>query len=176
MDCSPPGCSVHGILQARILEWVAVPAYGGSSPPQDWTHVSFISCIGRWVLYHWATWEALDDANGWSQWIVTLGTSMGLRILCSKLDRWLWHLHGQYCSLLLFKNNYEDLFFLMFSSALKSVWLNCAFEYMCVCACILLGICFYIFTDVYFNVCQVGRCLSLLACVRGLVKFFNHLL
>ena len=46
----------------------------------------------------------------WCQWIVTLETSMGLRILCSKLDRWLWHLHGQYCSLLLFKNNYEDFF------------------------------------------------------------------
>ena len=91
MDCSPAGCSVHVILQARILEWVAVPAPRGSSPAQGWTHVSFISCIGRWVLYHWATWEALDDANGWSQLMVTLETSRGLRILCSKLDRWLWH-------------------------------------------------------------------------------------
>ena len=35
MDCSPPGSSVHGILQARILEWVAVPSSRGSSPPRD---------------------------------------------------------------------------------------------------------------------------------------------
>ena len=47
MDCSPPGFSVHGILQARILEWVAVLSSRGSSPPRDQTHVSYVSCIGR---------------------------------------------------------------------------------------------------------------------------------
>ena len=41
-----------GILQARILEWVAIPISRGSSWPRDRTHVSYISCIGRWVLYH----------------------------------------------------------------------------------------------------------------------------
>ena len=40
------------ILQARILEWVAMPSSRGSSRPRDRTHVSYISCIGRWVLYH----------------------------------------------------------------------------------------------------------------------------
>jgi len=34
-DCSPPGCSVHGILQAKILEWVAIPFSRGSSQPRD---------------------------------------------------------------------------------------------------------------------------------------------
>ena len=58
MDCSPPDSSVHGILQARTLKWVAISCSWGSSPPRDWTHVSCISCIGRWILYHWATWEA----------------------------------------------------------------------------------------------------------------------
>ena len=52
MDCSPPGSSVHGILQARILEWVAMPSSRGSSRPRDQTHISYISCIGRRVLYH----------------------------------------------------------------------------------------------------------------------------
>ena len=52
MDCSPPGSSVPGILQARILEWVAMPSSRGSSQPRDWTHVSCISSIGRRVLYH----------------------------------------------------------------------------------------------------------------------------
>ena len=49
MDCSPPGSSVHGIPQARILEWVAIPSSRGCSWPGDWT---WVSCIGRWVLYH----------------------------------------------------------------------------------------------------------------------------
>ena len=35
MNCNPPGSSVHGILQARILEWVAMPSSRGSSPPSD---------------------------------------------------------------------------------------------------------------------------------------------
>ena len=51
-DCSPASSSVHGILQARILEWVAVPSSRGSSQPRDQTCVSYISCIGRWVLYY----------------------------------------------------------------------------------------------------------------------------
>ena len=42
-DCSPPGSSVHGILQARILEWVAVPFSRRSSQPRDQTHVSLIA-------------------------------------------------------------------------------------------------------------------------------------
>ena len=54
MDCSPPGSSVHGISQLRILEWVAISSSRGSSRPTDRTHVS---CIGRWILYHWTTWE-----------------------------------------------------------------------------------------------------------------------
>jgi len=40
MDCSPPGSSVHGILQARILEWVAISFSRGSSQPRDQTHIS----------------------------------------------------------------------------------------------------------------------------------------
>ena len=45
MDHSPPGSSVHGILQARILEWVAMPSSRGSSRPRNQTHVSCVSCI-----------------------------------------------------------------------------------------------------------------------------------
>ena len=42
MDCSPPGSSVHGTLQARILEWVAIPFSGESFQPSDRTQVSHI--------------------------------------------------------------------------------------------------------------------------------------
>ena len=44
IDCSPQGFSVRGILQARILEWVAISSSGGSSRSRDWTCVSWGSC------------------------------------------------------------------------------------------------------------------------------------
>ena len=48
MDCSSPDSSVHGIFQARILEWAAISSSRGSSWLRDWTHVSCISClVGR---------------------------------------------------------------------------------------------------------------------------------
>ena len=50
LGCSPPGFSVHGILQARIPEWVAMPTSRGSSRPRDRTCVFFVSYIGRWVF------------------------------------------------------------------------------------------------------------------------------
>ena len=59
MDCSPPGSSVLGILQARILEWAVIPSFKGSSWLRDHTLISCISCIGRQILNHWATWGAL---------------------------------------------------------------------------------------------------------------------
>ena len=60
MGCSPPGSSVHGILQARILVWVAICFSRGSSWPRDQT---WIYIIGRKTLYHWATWEAHPAAH-----------------------------------------------------------------------------------------------------------------
>ena len=51
---SLPGSSVHGISQARTLEWVAISFSKASSQPRDQI---CLSCIGRWVLYCWATWE-----------------------------------------------------------------------------------------------------------------------
>ena len=55
VDCSPPGSSIHGILQARILEWVAISFSKGSSPPRDWTQVS---CTAGRRFNLWATREA----------------------------------------------------------------------------------------------------------------------
>ena len=76
MDCSLPGSSVHGISQARILEWVAIPFSRGSSWPRDQTHVS---CIGRRILYYWATREAQTRApeQGHEPW------TLGLKVWCS---------------------------------------------------------------------------------------------
>ena len=65
MDCSLPGSSVHGILWARILEWVAMLSSRGSSWPRHQTHVFCISCIGRQVLFCYATWKAQRAKNKW---------------------------------------------------------------------------------------------------------------
>jgi len=57
MNCRAlPSTSTRGILLTRILEWFAISFSRGSSRPRDQTHVS---CIGRQILYHCATWEAL---------------------------------------------------------------------------------------------------------------------
>ena len=58
MDCSPPGSSVHGISQARILEWVTICSSRGSYQPRDQTFVSYVSCIGRRILSRSTTWKA----------------------------------------------------------------------------------------------------------------------
>ena len=60
VDCSPPGSSVHGILQARTLEWVAMPSSRGSSQPRSSTFQGIFPTQGsnpcllhsRWILYH----------------------------------------------------------------------------------------------------------------------------
>ena len=54
VDCTPPGSSVHGILQARILEWVAISFSRGSSWPRDWTQ---LSCTAGRHFNLWATRE-----------------------------------------------------------------------------------------------------------------------
>ena len=68
VDRSPPGSSVHGILQARILEWVVMPSSGGSSWLRDQTHIPYVSCVGRWILYHWATWKAVIAKTVLKRW------------------------------------------------------------------------------------------------------------
>ena len=62
MDWGLPSSSVHGILQARILEWVAISSSRGSSQPRHQIAISCTSCFGRQILYHCSTWEALE---GW---------------------------------------------------------------------------------------------------------------
>jgi len=63
VDRNLPGSSVHGVFQARILEWVAIPFSRGSARSRNQTHAFCISCIGRWILYYCATREALQ--MGW---------------------------------------------------------------------------------------------------------------
>ena len=105
MHCSPPGSSVHGILQARILEWVAMPSSERSSQPRDWTCISYVypALAGGFFIIN-ATWEALmvpgailKHINGkyleefrrekWSEWCWELGGAYTHR--CPWII-WLW--------------------------------------------------------------------------------------
>ena len=55
--CQAP--RAHGILPARMLEWVAISSFRGSSWPRGHTHVSWVSCVGKQTLNPWATWGAM---------------------------------------------------------------------------------------------------------------------
>ena len=99
--CSLPGFSVHGVLQARILEWVAVSSFRGSSWPRDWTHVSSFSCTGRQVLYHSCRLGSPTSPIPWRNRRAGKGpreSPMGalgwdfLHWVCLGLGGWLWGL------------------------------------------------------------------------------------
>ena len=93
MDCSPPGFSIHAIVQARILEWVAVSYPRRSSWSRDWTHISCISYVGRQILYHWATWEAQLDLSQFyfAAWVLPLtGSGWQPSNLLAPWPSWGW--------------------------------------------------------------------------------------
>ena len=70
VDCSLPDSSVHGIFQARIMEWVAISYPRGSSQPKYRIHVFCVSWIGRQILYQHTTWEA--PLAPWEPWKPTI--------------------------------------------------------------------------------------------------------
>ena len=74
MDCSPPGSSVHGVIQAGILEWFAILLSRGSSWLRDKTQVS---CIAGRFFTGWATREA------WNYYVILLNVSKATLDLCS---------------------------------------------------------------------------------------------
>ena len=59
-------------FQARILEWVAIFSCMRSSRHRDQTHISCISCIGKWILYHWATWEVPMRVDIPASWVASV--------------------------------------------------------------------------------------------------------
>ena len=73
MDCSLPGSSVHGILQARMLEWGAAPFSRGSSWLRDWTQISHTAGSFFTVRATWETWDSPISAFGFSiPWLLSL--------------------------------------------------------------------------------------------------------
>ena len=64
MDCSPLGSSVHGVFQARVLEWAAISFSRGSSQPRDRTWVSHI-VDRRFTVWATKLWETVKDREAW---------------------------------------------------------------------------------------------------------------
>ena len=69
VDCSLPNSSVYGIFQARILEGVAISYPRGSSWPREWTHISWVSCIDRWILLPLGHLGSPQNDKSWRLWI-----------------------------------------------------------------------------------------------------------
>ena len=92
MDCSPPGSSVHGILQTRILQWVAIPFSRGSSQPRDRTRVSCMA--GRFFTF-WATGKSLKKIQKYKniRYFKIKLSSLVLSLFCVGLVSWTsrWH-------------------------------------------------------------------------------------
>ena len=115
MDCSLPGSSVHGMLQARILEWVAISFSRGSSQPRDWTCASYSSFIGRGFFTISATQEAcfllLCFINNSCVEVVHCGFNLLISIGC-------WPEHHFICCLyvVLFADISLHVFFCQFSN------------------------------------------------------------
>ena len=105
MDCSLPGSPVHGILQARILEWVAISFSRGSSQPRDWTQVSCIAgrCFNLWATREAQTWwEGTQKLNAFASRSENIWNLMikPINIICwSLLLFWIWELFGPTVSL-----------------------------------------------------------------------------
>ena len=86
VNCSLPGSSVLGILQAGILKWVAISSSRGSSRPRN---RACISCIGRWILNHWTTWEVLVMV------IVTLSPNLKFEEIWSDKNEYVYGFSNQ---------------------------------------------------------------------------------
>ena len=82
----PTSSSVHGISQARILEWVTISSSRGPSQPRNQAHVSCSYCVGKWILYLWATiWS--DDISLTSHLIKTILWSAFVPLGVEVLDK-----------------------------------------------------------------------------------------
>ena len=87
MDCNPPSSSVHGISQARTLEWVAVSFSREIFSTQGSNlHLLQLASLGRWILYRWATQEAQGRKRRMQRWVQAEGTAWQRRSKVSKMN------------------------------------------------------------------------------------------
>ena len=87
MDCSPLGSSVHGILQARTMEWVAMPFSRGSFRPRDWTHISLYPALAGGFFTTDTT------MNKWGNLIPIIRGYSSTRFLSAIVIKWALNSH-----------------------------------------------------------------------------------
>ena len=107
MDCSPPGSSVHEILQARILEYVALSSFRGPSRPRDWTHISHgpaLQANSLQLSYLESLLMSFICLKQIFGFLLSLGKKRSMSVLCEGCSDSLPHLllwiHFQFLSLL----------------------------------------------------------------------------
>ena len=77
-DCSPPGSCVHGILQARILEWIVNPSLGFFTTQGSSSSLSCLHALASRFFTTSTTWEALGCSSGWKRtWVTEWGVHLG---------------------------------------------------------------------------------------------------
>ena len=130
MDCSLPGSSVHGILQARILEWVAIPFSKEPSQPRDWT---WVSCIAGRFFTIWAT------ENGKCNYYKCNWLGYNYQF---------WNLnYVEYISLCIYMYIYVYICI-------------CIYMYICICVCICMCMYMYIYMCIYISLCIIYHTLD----------------
>ena len=122
--------SLHGISQARILEWVTIPFSRGSSQPRNWTRVSCISCIGTQLLYHWAAVHGVVKSRTWlSDFPFTFHFPALEKEMATRSSVLAWRIPGtgQPCGLLsMGSHNWSDL---AAAAAAGRIWIWEFFSY-----------------------------------------------
>ena len=126
MNCSLPGSSTHEIFQARILEPVAISSFRGSSWPRDGTCVSYVSCIGRQILYHW---HHLESPYFYIQppYLVSLSY-----FTCTYINPTIHQSYSSLSSQIYFKEITQTRKFIYFNPHTCHLWCLC----VCVCVCV----------------------------------------
>ena len=137
MDYRAPSSSVHGISQARMLEWVAISYFRGSSQPRDRTHVSCVSWSGRQVIYHCATCETPKHVT-----CMLCSTQQSIKMNLGDLSSLIWK---DICFFLFFSILHREFHGLYSPWGRKesdtierlsvTLWIY-IYIYMCVCVCV----------------------------------------
>ena len=94
MDCSQTGSSVHGIIQARILEWIVISLSRGSSQPRNRTRISHVYCIGKQVLHReYQSWDKSKYLAPTTKQVIQFEKANSFSACLARLTQFLWISH-----------------------------------------------------------------------------------
>ena len=153
MDCSLPGSSIPGILQARILKWIAMPSSSGSSQPRDRTQVFYIA--GRFFTI-WATREAHFSTRCLCILVIIKVSVQQFQYL------WAWIFISLFCILIIYWVSNS-----MCRMSVKMEENSFLVKRVCVCVCVCMCVCVCVrreVSDSLLTICTgFGTCTAVLA-------------